>query len=395
MKRRPAGKGQRSAKRGSTLLMRRRRASPAAGVYTPQKQCTNPASRHELDARTVAAKSKVKLEDILAWKHGINVVRKQVKSKLVTAPKHCPFCSGTKITSLSAAVRGLGWRCKTKGCKKRILVSHVSKVFHGGRGGVNLRLQVAILWCAVWRVQQWLVPAIVRGANRNAVDTMCNAWRETLSKFMEEQQEFIKFGNFPNSTELAEEIETDEFVVRKETGDDIDGHPVVSWQEFVNMKRRGDRKSLYVSRRDPSQSVSAVNSKGFAVPPPYTKEEWKPLRDRRFKPGASGINHTDGLPAYTAQPPGWQGDKVSHGRSKTKGGPEFVGKRRHTSQDGRVHATVGGTQALDSIGGHLKHNVGQVNARFPGRVSERIREGQWHHWVKAEDKWEAAAVVLR
>jgi hypothetical protein len=49
---------------------------------------------------------------------------------------------------------------------------------------------------------------------------------------------------------------------------------------------------------------------------------------------------------------------------------------------------------LDAIGGHLKKGTFGVNARYKDKVAAHIREGQWHHWVRFEDRWEAAGFVL-
>ena len=141
--------------------------------------------------------------------------------------------------------------------------------------------------------------------------------------------------------------------------------------------------------------MSAKNSKGFAVPPPYSKQEWVSFADSRAVPKSKAINHTDGLPAYKAsQPADWVHDSVSHGRSAAKGGPQYTAVRHHTTSSGSTRKTLGGTQSLDSIGGHLKKGVSSVNARYKEKVSDRIREGQWHHWVRFEDRWEAAGFVL-
>ena len=196
---------------------------------------------------------------------------------------------------------------------------------------------------------------------------------------MEEQQESIQYGSNPKQGDLPEQIEADEFVVRKEGVVLDDGDPAVSWQEWVQMKKRGARKTLYVSKKDKDAATSRVNSKGFAVPPPYSKEEWEPLRDTRYKKGSEGINHSDGARVYGSQPQGWKNDTVAHGRSKAKGGPEYASKRMHETKNGTKKVTIGGTQALDAIGGHLKKNVGKVNARCEKKVDDRIREGQRHH----------------
>ena len=66
----------------------------------------------------------------------------------------------------------------------------------------------------------------------------------------------------------------------------------------------------------------------------------------------------------------------------------------HKTASGAAKKTIGGTQSLDAIGGHLKKGVDKVNARYKDKVTDRIREGQWHHWVRFEDRWEAAGFVL-
>ena len=58
--------------------------------------------------------------------------------------------------------------------------------------------RAAILWCAVWRVPQALVPAMIRGVGREVVKNVYNDWRAALAEFMQEAQEHIKFGNFPS-----------------------------------------------------------------------------------------------------------------------------------------------------------------------------------------------------
>lgn len=202
---------------------------------------------------------------------------------------------------------------------------------------------------------QALVPAIIRGVGARAVKTVYNDWRAALAEFMRDAQEYIKFGNYPEPNELPEQLETDEFVVRGLKAKDVHGHTVTQWQEFVQMKRRGDRKSLYIAERAHDKSVSARNSKGFTVPPPYTKQEWEPLASSRALANSMAINHTDGLPTYKKnQPRKWTQDAVAHGRPRSRGGPEFTGSRMHATPSGLMLETIGGTQSVDAIGGNLK-----------------------------------------
>lgn len=391
-----------SAKHGYGMLQRRGAASlkkrPAGVLKRPSIPYTPPNQQKDTEKvtlRDIAARSKVKLEDIMKLKSQIGVIRLLLRGKHLRTPVKCPHCPAGKLTPLSKRGEAWVWRCRWKKCQKWIPASHGSKVIRGGRGGVGLQQKAGILFCAVWRVPQAYVPALIRGVTKHSVGTVYADWRGALAKFMDKTQEEIKFGNFPDQDELPEQIETDEFVVRKEQLLDEDGNPVVQWHEYVHMKRRGDRKSLYLAARSHEHSISRPNSKGFCVPPPYSKAEWVPFAEARAVTGAKALDHTDGAITYKSyQPSNWGHDSVAHGRSKARGGPEFTGKRSHATASGKTQEVLGGTQSLDSIGGHLKKGAYAVNARFQERIDERMREGQWHHWVRFEDRWEAAGFVL-
>lgn len=165
-----------------------------------------------------------------------------------------------------------------------------------------------MLHCAVWSVPQAVVPAIVEGVGRWAVEEGYKRWRAVSSDYVKTKQKDIQFGtkSVPDKDDNtpADEYEGDEVVFRKQ---DI-GNNEVQWLEGVGLKRRGDRASLVLEERHSKRSTAARAENGRAVPPPYTTEEWNGMRDRHVRVHALG--HFGGAPAYKSQGEGQYRDAV-------------------------------------------------------------------------------------
>ena len=70
------------------------------------------------------------------------------------------------------------------------------------------------------------------------------------------------------------------------------GEGVAVWQEYILMKRRGDRRSLTIFLRDQERSRSAVSKeRGSAVPPPMNRREVQKIGEKRA--GDGHIMHVD------------------------------------------------------------------------------------------------------
>jgi len=221
--------------------------------------------------------------------------------------------------------------------------------------------------------------------------TIYASWRKVLAGFVEGKQESIKFGDKRAGGDPGklDELEADEAVFRKT---DI-GNNEVQWQEYVGLKRRGDKGSLYVKKRDSASSQSSrTKSKGMvrAVPPPMSVDEWDRIQKERA--GKGSLVHTDGAQAYKRTRPGVLQDGVNH--SSRKGGPSYTKRVKHVLPDGTQHSAIGGTQSMDGWWAWGKKNCFGVNAAMPGRVNERIREAQWRSWLGERDRWAAAGEVL-
>ena len=175
------------------------------------------------------------------------------------------------------------------------------------------------------------------------------------------------------------------------------GNDEVQWQEYTGLKRRGDRKSLFIDKRSASKSVSSRAANGRACPPPQTKKEWHAIRDKKVGAGKrvnqNTLGHADAAPAYKEQGRGQAGDAVSHNRRKGKK-PEYAKQIDHANEDGTVYPSVGGTQSLDGWWNHGRRACRGVNARYPVKVEDHFREEQWRHWVGGGDRWIEAGKVL-
>lgn len=254
-----------------------------------------------------------------------------------------------------------------------------------GSAHVPLQKQAAILHCAAWGLPQSKIPAVIEGVKRFAVERIFSNWRRTLAAHVENNQDKITFGGVEGA---PDEFEVDEAVWRKQ---DI-GDGKVELTEFVGLKRRGDRASLYLDRRDPKHSVSSRAENGRAVPPPFSKPEWKTISDKRVFKGA--LAHSDGAPVYRTQPDGVLHDSISHMRRRGQKKPQFTKTTTHADASGQSFKAVAGTQSLDGWWGHGKAATKGVNARYDTSVSQRVREAQWAHWVGNRDRWVEAGRVI-
>ena len=133
----------------------------------------------------MASRAKTKLDDIRSIKSQIAMLRKLMKGGQLKRILKCPFCKCPRVKPLHRR-RGMpNWyyRCMAKKCHKSFSPVHNSKVFRCERGGVALKERVAILWCAVWRVPQALVHAMIKGVGKDVVDAVYNDWRAVLAEF--------------------------------------------------------------------------------------------------------------------------------------------------------------------------------------------------------------------
>ncbi len=114
------------------------------------------------------------------------------------------------------------------------------------------RMPATALQLKVWGVPQKCVPAMV-DVGHPCVDNVYNSWRTVVKGYVQTKQEAIAFGSHPSGK--MDEVEVDEAVIRKtELGDNQ-----VQWHEAVGLKRRGGRKSLFISKR-PAAGGSAATS---------------------------------------------------------------------------------------------------------------------------------------
>lgn len=205
-----------------------------------------------------------------------------------------------------------------------------------------------------------------------------------MQHFVEVKQESGVFGHaVPASSSQDDPLdgfEVDETCLRKR---DV-GENMVEWNEYVGMKRRGDPESLYLEQRDVERSRSQRKPNGGASPPPYTKEEWLNLANKKVRPGA--LQHSDGAKAYQQNIEGVQRDYVSH--SFRGHGPEFVKSSSASS------TALAGTQSLDGWWGHAKKNLTGL-ASDSDKIGPAMREAQWRHWFAESDKMVAAGTVVR
>ena len=124
------------------------------------------------------------------------------------------------------------------------------------------------------------------------------------------------------------------------------------------------------------------------MPPPFTKEEWIDLRERKV--GDNALGHFDGAPAYKSQGLNQLRDSVPHsGPNK-----QYTKVTDHLDLEGNSFKAVAGTQSLDGWWTHGKKAAHGVNAKYPDKVWQHVREEQWHHWVGNDDRWTAVGKVL-
>ena len=105
-----------------------------------------------------------------------------------------------------------------------------------------------------------MAPALVNNIAGMASARIVQQRRQALADYDVAHQDNVSFG--PQSEVLAgdvlDEVEADEAVWRKQSC----GDNAVQWQEFIGVKRRGDRASLLLQERNPerSRSVGASDS---------------------------------------------------------------------------------------------------------------------------------------
>ena len=150
----------------------------------------------------------------------------------------------------------------------------------------------------------------------------------------------------------------------------------VQWTEYVGLKLRGDAASLYLEQRDLNKSKSQRKSNGGVSPPPYTKEEWLALANKKIRSGS--LQNSDGPKAYQQNLDGVERDYV--GCSRCGDGPHFVAASS-------VQGALAGTQSLHGWWGHATKNC--------AALTTHVHEQQWRHWFAESDKFEAGGTVIR
>lgn len=329
----------------------------------------------------------MKLETLLQMSD-MQAARYLIKSGYLQKQTACYHCKLGSLTSLAVRGKGVVQRCRNRACHKFCSVQVGSPLFWYAKNGASLRQQTGILFAAVWGIPQKFVPALIKGVQHKPVDRMYKAWRMLVRDYVRTKQDGIKFGHGDTPGEHLDEHEWDETAVRKVD----EPHHQVLWTEYVMGKRRGDRESLYAEKRAPRQSRSTRCESGRVCPPPMTKEEWVAIRGKRVSPGA--LSHTDGAPAYTSTSPGSYHDSVSHSKQGGKK-PQWTKLVKHNTPDGKVIATIGGTQCLDGWSAHGKRATYGVQSGNSKAIDAHFREEQWHHWIGDRDRWAAAVDVIQ
>ncbi|CAE7854478.1 unnamed protein product [Symbiodinium necroappetens] len=383
-----------SLKRGALRLKATKteaRSGKKHADYVPKSQLGEPEARRGREKLVVAGS---------ALKQMTNRQLKQHLEKLGHVPQlkagsACLFCGHKSLSvhgcpPLPAVLKGWSaryFRCTRKCCHKQQHFLSNSPVFYVGRGTdvPPLRQQVTVLWHLAWRTPGRLLRAEV-GCNEKRIENMRHRWQGVLSKFVEETQSRSQGGDF-------QQVEVDETVVRKQKVGDT-----VAWQTFVGSKVRGQRKSLVLQKRGFANSLSKVRPSGLSAPPPLTTAEWQSFASEHLQ--SNTVVHTDGAQAYCAPVPNLhlRHDSVSH--STKKGGPYFTKNCTHKGVkkvDKRKSnlKTVAGTQCIDGTWTSLKRSCLGVNAKYPHKIEDHVREAQFHSWQGSADPWHAMGSVLR
>ena len=380
---------QQCGKRGASLLAQRTVAKrPARKDYVPthQKQ-----SNIKIDMRTAAAKAPVKAFHVLQWSAATAVSKMRAGGQLQNTQDcfHCGVANGMggqfKLRDGSDMVQR---RCGA--CRRWNLPHAGHPIFVCGWGSafVPLQTQAAVLHCAVWGMQAANCIAAIPGAHEQCVKGIYDRWRGLLCNFVKAKQSSIKFGSPKELMDkgILDEVEADGAVFRKRDLDELQ----VEWEEFHGMKRRGDRSSLALDKTQ--GSISSRGERGWAVPPPTSKEQWTAIRGKRVGPGT--LVHRDGAKAYAKKPDGIYNDGVSHSSKRGHAKIAYAKTCVQNLQSGVQHRSVGGTQSLDGWWKHGKRGVSSTNARYPRAVEARLREAQWRHWIGEKDRWTAAGEVI-
>lgn len=382
----------RRVEKGSTAMPVGRRVN---APYTPTDALSKYVGGERNVLRTAADKSALQLETIFAMSEV------QLKAMLFKGgyvqnytrnlkQRRCVTCKEGKYMEDGAGGDLPRYRCMSRTCRQRLPMSKQAPAFTVA-SKKSLRQQTAMLYCAVWDIPQALVPAIVKDVSHNSVELAYKSWRCCLQRYVEHEQTGIRFGGFdPDFAELGQdaidEFEVDEGVIRAKSLPEN----LVEWNEYVGMKRRGDRTSYFLQQRSVDDVVTArCLENGRAAPPPMTTNEWTAIKDKRV--GPRSLCHSDGARAYKRPATGGFVDSVRHGGTK----PEYTKELVHDVGRGVERVVVGGTQAIDSLWCPAKRHCRGVNAIREQAIALRIREKQWHHWIGDEDRWAAAGKVCK
>ena len=353
-------------------------------AYTPSSQKDPPEPRRAREKLTVTGEALRKLSSrkLLSHLQQLGHLPRLVKG----GP--CLYCgkplSNKGCPPLPAILAGTGakyFRCTTRPCNRQQHVLTASPVFGIGRGEdvLPLRTQVLLLWHTAWTTPLRQIRAEL-GINEKRIANMQSKWRSALAEYVQETQCKAQGGGY-------KEVEADECVVRKQFVENQ-----VVWQGWVGSKERGVKRSLVLEKRPFERSLSQRKKTGFSCPPPLSSEEWTSYCRKHV--ASQTILHVDGAQAYATQvdDKDIRRDTVSH--STKKGGPFFVKACSHKKVNGRTKKTCAGTQAMDGFWQHLKRSCHGVNARYPDKCDDHIRESQWHSWLGSEDPWVAMGRVL-
>ncbi|CAE7691989.1 unnamed protein product, partial [Symbiodinium microadriaticum] len=343
-------------------------------AYTPSSQKDPPEPRRAREKLTVTGEALRKLSSrkLLSHLQQLGHLPRLVKG----GP--CLYCgkplSNKGCPPLPAILAGTGakyFRCTTRPCNRQQHVLTASPVFGIGRGEdvLPLRTQVLLLWHTAWTTPLRQIRAEL-GINEKRIANMQSKWRSALAEYVQETQCKAQGGGY-------KEVEADECVVRKQFVENQ-----VVWQGWVGSKERGVKRSLVLEKRPFERSLSQRKKTGFSCPPPLSSEEWTSYCRKHV--ASQTILHVDGAQAYATQvdDKDIRRDTVSH--STKKGGPFFVKACSHKKVNGRTKKTCAGTQAMDGFWQHLKRSCHGVNARYPDKCDDHIRESQWHSWLGSE-----------
>lgn len=340
------------------------------------------------------------LSQIVAMKP-LPLVKKHLGQHLpqeLTKCQHSP-CTGTTFSDLKQRdAKGIGWHCNT--CKKLKYPWNDHLVLHVQFIGATFPIQMGIWYMAVWRYPIKFVPLTIAGSTANMALTIYNAWKDVLVTYCKEKQKEISYGS-PEG-QPPQQFESDEFVYGTHDKGTAQAGEKVKFVEVVGTKVRGDRETLHLKKRSLDRCTTTRAENGRACPTKLTSQEWEALRDRRGSTGMplagpNSLNNSDGADCYNHTKHELH-DSVCH--STRNGGPEFTKTKYHDvacadPESPDKLSTLGGTQVMDGLAGHFKHDARCIPRGKTTAMRRQLRESQWHHWHLGNNMWDEAGKVMR